>query len=69
MLSTFFLMEPRGKHTEQFPVTDGEGQSQSSHNHYVVEKLTPCIGFQSEHLITCKDITLEIYFPPSISNL
>ena len=35
------------KHTEQFPGTDGEGQSHSSHNHYVAEKLTLCIGFQS----------------------
>ena len=35
------------KHTEQFPVTDGEGQSHSSHNHYAAEKLTLCIGFQS----------------------
>ena len=35
------------KHTEQFPGTDGEGQSHSSHNHYAAEKLTLCIGFQS----------------------
>ena len=35
------------KHTEQFPVTDGEGQSHSNHNHYAAEKLTLCIGFQS----------------------
>ena len=35
------------KHTEQFPDTDGEGQSHSSHNHYAAEKLTLCIGFQS----------------------
>ena len=33
------------KHIEQFPGTDGEGQSQSSHNHYAAEKLTSCIGF------------------------
>ena len=35
------------KHAEQFPGTDGEGQSHSSHNHYAAEKLTLCIGFQS----------------------
>ena len=35
------------KHTEQFPGTDGEGQSHSSHNNYAAEKLTLCIGFQS----------------------
>ena len=35
------------KHTEQFPGTDGEGKSHSSHNHYAAEKLTLCIGFQS----------------------
>ena len=40
-------MEPKGKHTEQFPGTNGEGQFQLSHNHYAAEKLTPYIGFQS----------------------
>ena len=35
------------KHTKQFPGTDGEGQSHSSHNHYAAEKLTLCVGFQS----------------------
>ena len=34
------------KHTEQFPATDDEGQSHSSHNHYAAEKLTPYIVFQ-----------------------
>ena len=57
------------KHTEQFPSTDGEGQSHSSHNHYAAEKLTLCLGFQSLYFITCKDITLDTYFPPSVSNL
>ena len=46
---SFFLSDgtQRNKHTEQFPGTDGEGQSHSSHNHYAAEKLTLCIGFQS----------------------
>ena len=45
----FFLSDGTqgNKHTEQFPGTDGEGQSHSSHNHYAAEKLTLCIGFQS----------------------
>ena len=61
MPQTFFLSDGTqgDKHTEQFPGTDGEGQSHSSHNHYAAEKLTLCIGFQSQHLITCKDITLD----------
>ena len=46
-LLSFFLMNPGDKHTEQFPGTDGEGQSHSSHNHYAAEKFTLCIGFQS----------------------
>ena len=46
---SFFLSDGTqgNKHTEQFPGTDGEGQSHSSHNHYAAEKLTLCIGFQS----------------------
>ena len=46
---SFFLFDGTqgNKHTEQFPGTDSEGQSHSSHNHYAVEKLTLCIGFQS----------------------
>ena len=49
MPQNFFLSDgnQRNKHTEQFPSTDGEGQSHSSHNHYAAEKLTLCIGFQS----------------------
>ena len=39
---SFFLSDGTqgNKHTEQFPGTDGEGQSHSSHNHYAAEKLT-----------------------------
>ena len=46
---SFFLSDGTqgNKHTEQFPGTDGEGQSHSSHNHYAAEKLTLYIGFQS----------------------
>ena len=46
---SFFLFDgtQRNKHTEQFPGTDDEGQSHSSHNHYTAEKLTLCMGFQS----------------------
>ena len=46
----YFFLSNRtqgNKHTEQFSGTDGEGHSHSSHNHYAVEKLTLCIGFQS----------------------
>ena len=48
-ISSFILSDGTqgNKHTEQFPGTDGEGQSHSSHNHYAAEKLTLCIGFQS----------------------
>ena len=47
-LSLFLSDGTQGnKHTEQFPGTDGDGQSHSSHNHYAAEKLTFCIGFQS----------------------
>ena len=49
-LFLFFILSDGtqgNKHTEQFPGTDGEGQSHSSHNHYAAEKLTLCIGFQS----------------------
>ena len=46
---SFFLSDGTqgNKHTEQFPGTDSEGQSHSSHNHYAMEKLTLCIRFQS----------------------
>ena len=46
---SFFLSDGTqgNKHTKQFSGTDGEGQSHSIHNHYAVEKLTLCIGFQS----------------------